>query len=186
MPEQTIMELRILDTEFNLKAKGNEEHIRHVSDYVNTELERVKAANPFTNHIRIAILGCMNITERLFNAEEEIRDNEESKAKEMGEINLVKQELESTQTVLNDEKAKFEALAEEKELLQKELDEKNDLLAQYREHLRQNKLESETNRKTILDLQNQLFESQIELVKANKNHMEKDIFKNIEDKMKID
>jgi len=66
------------------------------------------------------------------------------------------------------------------------LDEKNDLLAQYREHLRQSKIESETSRKTILDLQNQLFESQIELVKANKNHIEKDVFKNIEDKMKLE
>ncbi len=186
MPEQTILELRILDTEFNLKAKGNEEHIKHVADYVSTELERVKAANPFTNHIRIAILGCMNITERLFNAEEEIRSSEEFKAKEIGEIKQVRDELKKTAKHLADEKAKHKSLAEEKELLQKELDEKNDLLAQYREHLRQGKIESETSRKTILDLQNQLFESQIELVKANKNHIEKDIFKNIEDKMKID
>ncbi len=186
MPEQTIMELRILDTEFNLKAKGNEEHIKHVSDYVNAELERVKAANPFTNHIRIAILGCMNITERLFNAEEEVRNNEEAKAKEIGTIKQVKEELKKTNDMLTEEKAKYDSLAEEKELLQKELDEKNDLLAQYREHLRQGKIESETSRKTILDLQNQLFESQIELVKANKNHIEKDVFKSIEDKMKLD
>ncbi len=186
MPEQTIMELRILDTEFNLKAKGNEEHISHVSEYVNTELERVKTANPFTNHIRIAILGCMNITEKLFNAEEKVRNFEEAKAKEKSEVSLVKEELESTKAILNEEKMKYKTLTEEKDVLQKELDEKNDLLAQYREHLRQNKTESETSRKTILDLQNQLFESQIELVKANKNHMEKDIFKNIEDKMKID
>ncbi|MDZ5724594.1 MULTISPECIES: cell division protein ZapA [unclassified Acetobacterium] len=186
MPEQTIMELRILDTEFNLKAKGNEEHIKLVSDYVNAELERVKAANPFTNHIRIAILGCMNITERLFIAEEEIRTSEEVKAKEIGEIKLVRDELEKTNDLLDAEKGKYETLAEEKELLQKELDEKNDLLAQYREHLRQSKIESETSRKTILDLQNQLFESQIELVKANKNHIEKDVFKNIEDKMKLE
>jgi len=186
MPEQTIMELRILDTEFNLKAKGNEEHIKHVADYVNAELERVKTANPFTNHIRIAILGCMNITERLFIAEEEVRSSEEVKAKEAGEINQVKEELKQTNQRLAEELEKFETLAEEKELLQKELEEKNDLLAQYREHLRQSKIESETSRKTILDLQNQLFESQIELVKANKNHIEKDVFKNIEEKMKLD
>ena len=125
MPEQTIMELRILDTEFNLKAKGNEEHIKHVSDYVNAELERVKAANPFSNHIRIAILGCMNITERLFNAEEEVRNNEEAKAKEIGTIKQVKEELKKTNDMLTEEKAKYDSLAEEKELLQKELDEKN-------------------------------------------------------------
>lgn len=186
MPEQTIIELRILDTDFNLKAKENEDHIRHVAEYVNTELERVKTANPFTNHIRIAILGCMNITEQFFNAEEDLKSSEEAKIKELGEINLVREELETTKATLAEEKANLKTIAEEKELMQKELDEKNDLLAQYREHLRQSKIESETTRKTILDLQNQLFESQIELVKANKNHIEKDIFKSIEDKMKID
>lgn len=186
MPEQSIIELRILDTDFNLKANENEAHIRHVSEYVNSELERVKTANPFTNHIRIAILGCMNITEKLFNAEEELRTSQESKIKEIGEIGLVREELKTTKTIFEAEKTKYETLSEEREQMQKELDEKNDLLGQYREHLRQSKIESETSRKTILDLQNQLFESQIELVKSNKNHIEKDIFKSIEGKMKID
>jgi len=186
MPEHTIIELRILDTDFNLKATGNEEHIRHISDYVNSELEQVKTANPFTNHIRIAILGCMNITEKLLNAEEAVKNSEEAKINEIGEINLVREELDTTKNTLTEEKNKYAALLEEKELLQKEMDEKDDLLAQYREHLRQSKVESETSRKTILDLQNQLFESQIELVKANKNHIEKDIFKSIEDKIKVD
>jgi hypothetical protein len=104
----------------------------------------------------------------------------------LARFKLVRDELEKTNDLLDAEKGKYETLAEEKELLQKELDEKNDLLAQYREHLRQSKIESETSRKTILDLQNQLFESQIELVKANKNHIEKDVFKNIEDKMKLE
>lgn len=186
MPEHSIIELRILDTEFNLKAKENEAHIRRVADYVNSELELVKAANPFTNHIRIAILGCMNITERLFNAEDEMRSYEESKIKESDEVGRIKEELQASKDVLEESNVKYETLADEAEQLQKELDEKNDLLAQYREHLRQSKVEIETSRKTILDLQNQLFESQIELVKANKNHIEKDLFKNIEDKMKID
>lgn len=186
MPEHTIMELRILDTDFSLKAKGNEEHIKTIADYVNGELERVKAANPFTNHIRIAILGCMNITEKLLNAEEEIKKNEEEKVSELSEVSSVREELETTKKLLTEEKNRYAALLEEKELLQKEMDEKDDLLAQYREHLRQGKVESETSRKTILDLQNQLFESQIELVKANKTHIEKDIFKSIEDKMKVE
>lgn len=186
MPEHTIMELRILDTDFSLKAKGNEEHIKVIADYVNSELEHVKTANPFTNHIRIAILGCMNITEKLLNAEEEIKNSEEAKENGLSEVNSVRDELETAKNLLAEEKNNYAVLAEEKELLQKELDEKDDLLAQYREHLRQSKVESETSRKTILDLQNQLFESQIELVKANKTHIEKDIFKSIEDKMKVE
>lgn len=186
MPDQAILELRILDTDFTLKVKENEDHIRHVADYVNAELDRVKAANPFTNHIRLAILGCMNITEKLFIAQEDAKNNEQEKIKEIGEISLVKEELITCTAVLEEEKDKNVILLEEKELLQSDIAEKDELLNQYREHLRQSKIESETNRKTILDLQNQLFESQIELVKVNKSHIEKDIFKSIEDKMKID
>lgn len=186
MPEQTIIELRILDTDFSLKAKDNEEQIKLIADYVNRELESVKAANPFTNHIRIAVLGCMNITEKLFAAQDETKMSENEKLKELGAIDLIKEELGEANILLEKEKTKTVILAEEKELLQNEIDEQNELLNQYREHLRQSKVESEANRKTILDLQNQLFESQIELVKVNKNHIEKDIFKSIEDKIKID
>lgn len=186
MPEQTKIELRILDTDFILKVKDNEEQIKLVSDYVNSELERLKTANPFTNHIRIAMLGCMNITEKFFNVQEEAKNSEQAKFKEIGQITLVKEELDASTTLLAAEKAKNLILVEEKEILKSEIDEKNDLLNQYREHLRQSKIESETSRKTILDLQNQLFESQIELVKSTKNHIEKDIFKSIEDRIKID
>jgi len=186
MPEQKIIELRILDTEFTLKAKDNEEQIKLIADYVNKELERVKAANPFTNHIRVAVLGCMNITEKLFAAQDEAKIYDQEKNKEIGAINLIKEELCTATAQTEKEKAKAVILAEEKALLQSEIDEQNELLNQYREHLRQGKVESEANRKTILELQNQLFESQIELVKVNKNHIEKDIFKSIEDKIKID
>ena len=38
MPEKSIIELKILDTEFNLKTDGNEDHIAQVADYVKHEL----------------------------------------------------------------------------------------------------------------------------------------------------
>jgi cell division protein ZapA len=186
MPEKSIIELKILDTVFNLKATENEDHILDVANYVKTELERVKTANPFTNHIRIAILGCMNITEKLLKAEAELENAEEQKIQEIGEINSVKEELKDAHDLIEAEKVKYATLEEEKQALDKEMAEKEELLTQYREHLRQSKADSEASRKTILDLQNQLFESQIELVKVNKNSIEKDAFKNIEEKIKFD
>ncbi len=186
MPEKSIIELKILDTEFNLKTDGNEDHIAKVADYVKHELERVKTANPFTNHIRIAILGCMNITEKLMTAQETIKNAEEQKIQEIGEIDGFKEELKDAKSLIQAEQVKYATLEQEKIQLKKELAEKEELLTQYREHLRQGKAESETSRKTILDLQNQLFESQIDLVKANKSHIDKDSFKKIEDKIKLD
>lgn len=182
MPEQPIIELKILDTEFNLKTNGNEEYIAKVADYVKRELERVKAANPFTNHIRIAILGCMNITEKLITAEENIKNAEEQKIQEIGEIEGFKEELKDAKDLIEAEQVKYATLRQERDKIKKECSEKEELLTQYREHLRQGKADSEANRKMILDLQNQLFESQIDLAKANKNHLEKESLKKIEGK----
>lgn len=175
MPDQSIIELRILETDFKLKVNNNEDHIKLIAGYVNDELNKVKDANPFTNHIRIAVIGCMNIAEKYIELQGELET-----------IHSIREELEAQKQILENEKEKISIVDEEKQLLQNTLDEKEELLNQYREHLRQGKLESEANRKTILELQNQLFESQIELVKVNKNHIEKDIFKSIEDKIKVD
>lgn len=171
MPEEKrVIELRILDNDFAVKAGESEEYIREIADFANNELKKVKERNPFTNSIRIAILGCMNITEMLFDAKKDvlIAEQKEEEAKKANtviqdDLNAARKDID----VLKEEKL---VLIEEKEQLQKEIEEKDELLNQYREHLKQAKTESETNRKAILDLQNQLFESQIELVKASKKN----------------
>ena len=170
--EKKVVELRILEKDFSVKAGESEDYIREIATFVNDELTRVKERNPFTNHIRIAILGCMNITELLFEAKKDVLIAERKQEEEANNINLVKEELKTAGEEINELKESKLQLVEEKEQLQKEIEEKNELLNQYREHLKQAKIESESNRKAILDLQNQLFESQIELVKANKKNPE--------------
>ena len=173
MPEEKKdVELRILENDFSVKAGESEDYIREIATFVNDELTKVKERNPFTNHIRIAILGCMNITELLFEAKKDVIIAERKQEEEANNINLVKEELKTAGEEINELKESKLQLVEEKEQLQKEIEEKNELLNQYREHLKQAKIESESNRKAILDLQNQLFESQIELVKANKKNPE--------------
>jgi cell division protein ZapA len=170
--EKKVVELRILENDFSVKAGESEDYIREIATFVNDELTKVKERNPFTNHIRIAILGCMNITELLFEAKKDVIIAERKQEEEANNINLVKEELKTAGEEINELKESKLQLVEEKEQLQKEIEEKNELLNQYREHLKQAKIESESNRKAILDLQNQLFESQIELVKANKKNPE--------------
>lgn len=173
MPEEKkVVELRILENDFSVKAGESEDYIREIATFVNDELTKVKERNPFTNHIRIAILGCMNITELLFEAKKDVIIAERKQEEEANNINLVKEELKTAGEEINELKESKLQLVEEKEQLQKEIEEKDELLNQYREHLKQAKIESESNRKAILDLQNQLFESQIELVKANKKNPE--------------
>lgn len=167
--ERNAIELRILDTDFHFKASETEDYVREVANFVNDELTKVKDRNPFTNHIRIAVLGCMNITEMLFEAKREVAEAEELKQKEVDKIAEIKNQV----TIVEEEVAALKQekveLIEKKEALEKEIEENNELLNQYREHLKQSKDECDDAKKQIMDLQNQLFENQIELVKATSN-----------------
>jgi len=162
------LNLKILDTEFTVKTDSSEnnEKISRIAEYVNDELTDVKSNNPFTNHIRIAILGAMNITEKLFEAQKGIENVHIERDQMAEKIQIVENNLEKAESQIKESHQQKIALSEEKEHLQTKLDEHTELLNQYREHLKQEKLRNEEQVKRILDLQNQLFEKELELQKA--------------------
>lgn len=224
MPENNqALKIVILDTDFKIKGGSNPEKIQKIAEYVQNELETIKQQNQYVNHIRIAILGCMNITERYFDLQGKLKsyqkeyDEELQHYKELEaelktrqddiekvkrdcadkitslheqwqtEVNTAKEQHEAKmtslqqqydsetsamkqqyETELNTLKTQNAELATKSKTSQADLDTKNELLNQYREKLTQSKDENDVNRKTILDLQNQLFENQIELAKLQK------------------
>jgi cell division protein ZapA len=188
------LSLKILDTEFIVKAETDSEKdsLIRIEEYVNSELAKIKEHNQFINHIRIAILGCMNITEQLFNTQDQMSELSEERNQESARY----QTLEDKVTALDKEKneqgreydTKIDALKKQVADLQethtqldKQLNEKNELLNQYREKLKESKDENDANRKSILDLQNQLFENQIELVKLSKGADEAKTLEEVEE-----
>lgn len=166
--QKNTTELKIFGINFHVKTGDNIEEVLAIADYVDKELNEVKEKNPYINNMHISILGAMNIAERLEQAQAKVdvvkaaEEEAKSKISELEGIIVGKnREIQN----LQDEKL---AVINEKEALNQQLDDKEELLNQYRDHLKQSKTESENDRKTILDLQNQLFECQIELVKATK------------------
>ena len=170
MPDNSSLSLNILGNVINVKINNdNQEDIKRIADYVNDEIESINQKSPFGNRMHIAIIACMNITEKLFDAQAEI----ETLKEEIRQFELDKEDLGSDikkteAQVMSVEQEKNE-LNKEKEALIQELNDKNDLLNQYREHLKQAKNENDANRKSILELQNKLFETQIELSKSQEN-----------------
>ncbi|NLN97879.1 MAG: cell division protein ZapA [Eubacteriaceae bacterium] len=170
--QKNTTELKIFGINFHVKTGDNIEEVLAIAEYVDKELNEVKEKNPYTNNMHIAILGAMNISERLEQAQEKVdivkaaEEEAKSKISELEGIIVGKnREIQN----LQDQKR---AVINEKEELNQQLNDKEELLNQYRDHLKQSKSESENDRKTILDLQNQLFECQIELVKAKKGDEE--------------
>lgn len=175
------LSLKILDTDFTVKAETDKqkEKLKKIEAYVNDELTKIKGHHQFVNHIRIAILGCMNITEELFDLQAKVDQIEAERAKESSRFEGLEDQVTSLQKTIDDQKkdyedqiaaqsAKLAEMQENQSLLERQLNEKNELLNQYREKLTQSKNENDANRKSIIDLQNQLFENQIELVKLSK------------------
>lgn len=164
------IELRMLNNSFSVVADGNEDYICEISSFVNQELNAILEKNPHTNHIRIAILGCMNIAEMLFNTKKEIADAELARYEEIKRVEAVSKKLKSAQSEINGLKDTIAAMKREKETQQNEIDEKMETMNRLTDRLKQAKNETEGNRESILNLQNQLFECQIELKKAQEGH----------------
>lgn len=156
----------MLDNVFSVKVNGNEDYIRDIAAFVNNELMSIQDKNPYINKIHIALLGCMNITECFFQSKKIITDCEEKTQAAMDSKTDILQKIQEVKSQVNQLEKEKQLIIEEKEKLHQEIEDKNELLNQYREHLKQAKMESESNRKSILELQNKLFESQIELSKS--------------------
>lgn len=167
MSDNSSLSINILGNVINVKINDdNQEDIKCIAEYVNNEMEDINQKSPFGNRMHIAIIGCMNITEKLFAVQAE----NDALKEEIRQFELDKEDLGSDikkteAQVMSVEQEKNE-LIKEKEALLQELNDKNDLLNQYREHLKQAKNENDANRKSILELQNKLFETQIELSKS--------------------
>ena len=167
-PNKSI-ELRLLNNTFSVVAGENEAYIREISSFVNNQLNDILDKNPHTNPIRISLLGCMNIAEMLFETKREAVEIEKKQREESKHMDVMAEKLQGTQNEVNTLKDTISDLEKDEKALNHVIAEKEELLNQYREHLKQAKQESESNRKSILELQNQLFESQIELSKAKEN-----------------
>lgn len=156
----------ILNTNISVTADDkNEAQIKEIILSVKRKLEELKERNPRTSAMQVAILGCMNLTEQVMEERNKNLDVKEMVAF-LDERNL---ELEKEK---NDAQDACKALMKQIDILQEqqkshddELKQRDDLLNQYREKMQLAKQEVEYGRKAVVDLQNQLFETQIELSK---------------------
>jgi len=56
----------IFDREYNLKADGNEEHLKTVANYVDSRMRMIASAAPQKKSEEISVLACLNITDELY------------------------------------------------------------------------------------------------------------------------
>jgi cell division protein ZapA len=142
-----------------LVGEITQEHMDEICETVNDMLLDVKKSNPLMNKNMALLLCTLNLSEELKNRQ---RTNDELRAQigNLENIKELKEQIRIYKEYADRNNEIYQELSLENDRLKEEMDTVRNTLEQYN---------IEESRKTILDLQNQLFESQIELVKANKN-----------------
>ncbi len=158
---------KIQDVEYTLLGAVDQKHIDKVSVMVDEMVSKVKKSNPLMNRSMSFILSCLNLSEEIMKLNEKNKELEE-KLKSVEDVNDLKEQLTTYKEHSKENGELTNELKQEREALKKELEQSKEIIEQFTKKNRQHKFDIEESRKTILDLQNQLFESQIELVKANK------------------
>lgn len=168
MEEMNRVIAKVDGAEYALMGKITQEHMDVICKTVNELLMDIRKTDPMMNKNLALLLCSLNLSEKLKEADEEIY----SLSKRLGDMETVeelREQIRIYKEYANRNNEIYKEMAQENEKLKEELDLAKESSSQLGKKLRQYKFDVEESRKTILDLQNQLFESQIELVKANKN-----------------
>ena len=163
------MNFKILNTNISVMAGDDAEHVRAIAADVSELLEGIRAKNPLSNHVQVAVIGCMNLAEEL----RELKDENSNLKRALSESNkradflyetLENRKIEVAQlqkNITTQEQATADLSAQ---IAAKEIE-----LARMVEQLNQAKTDYENARQSVLSLQNQLFEIQIELSRYTNN-----------------
>ncbi|MPW26296.1 cell division protein ZapA [Alkalibaculum sp. M08DMB] len=158
---------KIQDVEYTLLGTIDQKHIDEISKMVDDMMSIVKKSNPLMNRSMVLILSCINFCDEIIKLNSR-NEKLEQKLESIEDVNDLKEQLTTYKEYNKQNNDVNSEMKKERDTLKKELIKSKDLIEQYNKKNRQYKFDIEESRKTILDLQNQLFESQIELVKANK------------------
>lgn len=154
--------------EYAMVGKITQEHMDNICRTVNVLLSDIRKTDPLMNKSLALLLCALNLSEQLKEADEEIA----GLSRRLGDMETV-EELREQIRIYKEYASRnneiYKEMSQENDKLKEELESVKESTNQLSKKLRQYKYDVEESRKTILDLQNQLFESQIELVKANKN-----------------
>lgn len=162
--------INIQGIEYPIIGDVSEEHITKLASFVDEMISDIIKNNIYISKNKAAILCSLNIADELSKAKEIISALEE-KVNGIEDIHDLKAQLKNLSDYAESNLKQNNRLQDQVELLELELMESKELIEQYKEKAKQSHYEIEASRKTILDLQNQLFESQIQLVKANKKEV---------------
>jgi cell division protein ZapA len=163
-----IITIKVNGIEYNLKGEENEEYLQKVANYVDKKLKEIMNNNQMLSDSSAAVLTALNAADEMFKIH-----------KDCNELKSKVRHSNQTEKLLNEQ---LKILTGQAENLKKQLsileDSKLELLkklnindqSKLQEENKNLKFDLRTSKYKVIDLQNKLTESQIQLAKAKKNN----------------
>ncbi len=179
-----VVSVKINGVVYNLKGEENEDYLLKVAKYADKKMREITAKNQLLSTSSAAVLSAVNIADELFKALEEcseLKERNRLHENEIAELTNQLSYMEQTSSelaqrleksidadLLSKKEAELEKIKNELALMedsaQKYLEKNNQMKAENKE-LRFN---LQTTKYKVLDLQNKLMESQINVAKEKK------------------
>ena len=179
-----VVSVKIGGVVYNLKGEESEEYLQKVSKYADKKIREINSKNQLLSISSAAVLSAVNIADELFKAVEECSELKKSNRMYENELEELKrkisfmeqsnselvQRLENSidADLLSKTEAELEKLKNEMSLIeetaQKYVEKNNQLKAENKEA----RFNLQTTKYKVLDLQNKLMESQINVAKEKK------------------
>ncbi|HCX64209.1 MAG TPA: hypothetical protein DHN33_03255 [Eubacteriaceae bacterium] len=163
----------IQGVKYPLVGDVTQEYMDQICDRINHMINQVKKDNPFMNQNMALLLCSLNLSEEVMREKEKSAALQEE-LEQQGSVDSLKEQIQMYKEYADKNSEMYQSLNAEYNELKEEVARNKEDARQYYKKMKQYKHDVEESRKTILDLQNQLFESQIQLVKGNNTQEEQD------------
>jgi len=168
MAEKKKVIVKINGQDYNVISEEPEEYIKHIAKYVDSKAKEIYNGNKKFSQTMVAMLTAFTITDEFYRTYEELDEIKSSIVEPLKELEELRKESAVNNELIEKIKSENERLKSELEDITKIESTNTKKIKQYEESLKIKEQELETSQKIIGQLQNKLFENQIELVQLRK------------------
>ncbi|SDZ29583.1 cell division protein ZapA [Proteiniborus ethanoligenes] len=154
--------------EFSVVGNESEEYIKGIAKLVDDNIKEITKKNKRLSQSMAAILAAFNIGDKYTKSLKDLNDLRKNTVEPLNQFEQMKSELEESKNKLQAVKSECDSYKDELLQSKREIEKLNRMIRKQEEDLKLKDEEVINNNKTIDDLQNKLFESQVEMVQIRK------------------
>lgn len=160
--------VKINGQEYTVIGEESEEYIHEISKYVDSKVQDLISKNPRLSQTMASILTAFTITDEYYKTYMELNDLKDSIIEPFKELDNLRKECEENNELIELLSEENESYKNKHNKISKNENDNLEKIKHYEEMIKLKDNDIKTSQKLINQLQNKLFENQLELVQVKK------------------